>query len=69
MADITLPVIVAAMSLASALAGYRAGKARRPADPTLELNKLGRSLRLPRHRGESNDDYAERLIQHMREEE
>ena len=61
--DITVPLIGAAMSLAAAIAGYRAGKKRRPIDHTREVNKIGALLRLPRQRGESDDQYLARLLE------
>ena len=66
MTDVTLPIILAATSLASALFGFRAGR-KRGTNHTRELNKIGRLLRVGRLRGESNDDYAARLSEHMTE--
>jgi len=64
MTDVILPVIAAAMSLASAIFGYRAGRSR-GSDHARELNQIGKLLRLRRQRGERDDDYAARLIEHM----
>ena len=66
--DVTLPLIGAALSLASAIAGYRTGKKRRPIDHTKELNRVGLMLGVPRLRGESNASYAARLVEFMQAE-
>ena len=62
--DVVLPVIGAAMSLAAALAGYRAGH-KRAIDHTRELNRIGALMGLRRRRRESNDEYAARLVEFM----
>ena len=64
MTDITLPIIAAAISLATAL-GYTVGRNRN--SNRARLKKIGRLLGVPRERRESDDDYAARLIEHMQE--
>ena len=66
--DVAIPIIAGAMSLAAAIAGYRAGKKRRPVNHARELQKMGVLLGVPRLRRESNDEYAARLLEHMQME-
>ncbi len=66
--DVTLPIIGAVMSLAAAVAGYRAGR-KRGVDHTRELNKIGSVLKVRRLRRETDDGYAARLMERMQEPE